>query len=119
MNTAKQRSFRRLAGLLLLLCAFVLFNMPTMMIGDNLATSSSSALVHDIPNSVKSIKRMTASPSVKLFQFAALLSLAAACFAYPPFRLPSGTTVFCPFVFLKKLRDSLMPLKFTTSYAAV
>jgi len=110
--------FRSRSFLALLLLSFVLLCMPTVTIGDNFMTSSSSALSHDVPNSVKVTKRTSASVSAKVLHIAALLlSLFHFRFyAFPPYRLPQRKCVFLPLHVVRLLKLMLMPLKFTTSY---
>ncbi|MFC5703286.1 hypothetical protein ACFPVX_18520 [Cohnella faecalis] len=113
------RAFQRLPFLFFLLCAFFVFNMPTMMIGDPVATSNSSALVHDMPNSVKATKRTSPTPAGKLLWISALLASLFRFFSYPLFRMTAPPLAFLPSFFLHNLKRMLMPLKFTTSYIPV
>ncbi|QJD87501.1 hypothetical protein [Cohnella herbarum] len=117
MNKTYQ-PFRSMTFVLFLLLAFVLFSMPTMMIGDNFATSNSSSLTHDIPNSVKATKRTSASIPIKTLLLAELLLLAFhfRFFAYVPYRMPDNKSAFLPLVLLRLRKILLMPLKLTTSY---
>jgi len=117
MTYAKQ-PFRSRSFVLFLLLSFVLLCMPTMSIGDNFMTSTSSSLAHDVPNSVKATKRTAASLHCKVLLAAALLlSLFHFLFhAFPPYPLPSRKCVFLPLHVLRMRKLLLMPLKFTTSY---
>lgn len=112
-------AFQRLPFVAFLLCAFFVFNMPTMMIGDPVATSNSSALVHDMPNSVKATKRTSPTPAGKLLWISALFASLFHFFAYPLFRMTVSPLAFLPSFFLRNLKRMLMPLKFTTSYVSV
>ncbi|GLX70375.1 hypothetical protein [Paenibacillus glycanilyticus] len=116
------RSARRLTMLLLLLGAFVLFSMPTMMLGNShfdVSKSSRAHIEHSLPNSVKAIKRVSVSPASKLMAMAALLAAIFSLVSYPPL-FPQVKSVFLlPFLFLQRLKRLLMPLKLTTSYSIV
>ncbi|MCD9026577.1 hypothetical protein [Cohnella silvisoli] len=113
--------FRCLAFVLVLLAAFVLFNMPTMMIGGNITTSNSTSLSHDVPNSVKATKRTSLPLNSKMLLFAELLLLVFhfRFFAYLPYRMPEHKSTFLPLVLLRLRKILLMPLKLTTSYVRI
>lgn len=110
--------FRSVSFVLFLLVAFLLLCMPTVSIGDNFMTSSSSSLSHDVPNSVKATKRTSPSPSCKLLFLAALLLYLFhfRFLAYPSYRLPTRKCAFLPLHSIRIRKLLLMPLKFTTSY---
>jgi hypothetical protein len=110
--------FRSLAFILVLLGAFILLSMPTMMIGDNFATSSSTSLTHDVPNSVKATKRTSVSLNSKMLLLSVLLLLTFhfRFYAYLPYRMPQYKSAFLPLVLVHVRKILLMPLKFTTSY---
>ncbi|QMV43415.1 hypothetical protein [Cohnella cholangitidis] len=119
MKTTLQ-PFRSLAFILVLLGAFIMLSMPTMMIGDNVTTSSSTSLAHDVPNSVKATKRTVSLPS-KMLLLSVLLLLAFhfRFNAYLPYRMPQYKYAFLPLVLVHVRKILLMPLKFTTSYERV
>lgn len=116
------RSAGRLTVLLILLGAFVLFSMPTMMLGNShfdVSKSSRAHIEHSLPNSMKAIKRVTISPATKLMMMVALLAVIY-CWVSFPRPLPRVRPVFLlPFLFLERLKRLLMPLKLTTSYSIV
>jgi|GEM_PF-3703261 hypothetical protein len=114
------RSTGRLTLLLFLLGAFVLFSMPTMLLGKFDASETNKAHIeHSLPNSMKAIKRVTVSPASKLFQMVALLAVIYCWVSYPRL-FPQIKPVFLlPFLFLQRLKRLLMPLKLTTSYLIV
>ncbi|QAY65890.1 hypothetical protein [Paenibacillus protaetiae] len=114
-----QRSYRRLFLLLFLLGAFVLFSMPTMMIGDKETVSSRPHLVHDLPNSMKAVKRVAPSPASKLLLMAALLAVLFRWISFPRFYSKTPECALLSAIFLQRLRSLLMPLKLTTSYSRV
>lgn len=110
----------RLTLLLFLLGAFLLFSMPTMMLGTIDASKSSRAHIeHSLPNSMKAVKRVTVSPASKLLQMVALLAVIYCLVSYPRL-FPQVKLIFLlPFLFLQRLKRLLMPLKLTTSYSIV
>ncbi|MCM3629668.1 hypothetical protein M3194_20215 [Paenibacillus glycanilyticus] len=115
------RASGRLTILLFLLGAFILFSMPTMMLGSNFDVSKSSRahIEHSLPNSMKAVKRVTVSPASKLLAMVALLAVIYSWVNYPRL-LPQVRAVFLiPFFFLQRLKRLLMPLKLTTSYSIV
>ncbi|WP_239614845.1 hypothetical protein [Cohnella mopanensis] len=113
--------FRSLIFVLVLLGAFVLLSMPTMMVGDNFTTSDSAVLIHDVPNSVKSTKRPTVSINSKLLLLSVLLLLVVhfRFRAFLPYRMPHHKSAFLPLFTVHLRKKLLMPLKFTTSYERV
>ncbi|ACS99268.1 hypothetical protein [Paenibacillus sp. JDR-2] len=112
----------RLTLLLFLLGAFVLFSMPTMMLGNghfDVSKSSRTHIEHSLPNSMKAIKRVTISPATKLFAMLALLAVIYSWVSYPRRFFLAKRVFLLPFLFLERLKRLLMPLKLTTSYPIV
>lgn len=110
----------RLTLLLFLLGAFILFSMPTMMLGNFDASKSSRAHIeHSLPNSMKAVKRVTVSPASKLLLMATLLAVTYCWISYPRLFLQAKRVFLLPFIFLQRLKRLLMPLKLTTSYSIV